>query len=129
MFFLFYPLIMLIRYNPNKKNKKAGDCVIRAISKVLNKSWMETYINICIQGSIDYDMPSGNDVWGNYLIKNGFKKHILEDVLTVKQFTHKYPVGTYVLCTGSHVVACIDGDYFDAWDSGEENIIYYYKKG
>ena len=34
-------------FNPNPiKNKRVGDCVIRAISKALNQSWEETYIEL-----------------------------------------------------------------------------------
>lgn len=119
-------------YNPNLKHKNAGDCVIRAISKVLNSDWLTTYINICIQGAKDYDMPSSNSVWCRYLLDNNFTKKVINDVITVEQFTNLYPKGTYVVCTGSHVVAVEisddEGIYYDSWDSGDEVIVYYYEK-
>lgn len=119
---------MYKEYNPNVKNKNAGDCVIRALSKVLNQDWLETYMQVCIQGAIDYDMPSANNVWGEYLMQQGYRKYALNEKKTIKQFAKENQKGTYVLCTGSHAVALIDGIYYDAFNSGNETILYFYKK-
>ena len=35
-------------YNPNPLSKSVGDCVIRALSKALNKSWDDTAIELFI---------------------------------------------------------------------------------
>ena len=37
-------------YNPHPSKDRIGDCVIRAISKALNQSWEETYIELCLLG-------------------------------------------------------------------------------
>ena len=50
------------------------------------------------------------------------------DYYTVEDFCTDHPKGTYVLGTGSHAVAVVDGCYFDAWDSGSEIPIYYFSK-
>ena len=50
-------------YNPNPHAKSIGDCVVRAISKVLDKSWDETYIELCIQGYLMKDFGDSNQVW------------------------------------------------------------------
>lgn len=115
-------------YNPNTCGKEVGDCVIRAVSKGLNQDWQETYIDICILGLKMCDMPSSNSVWGKYLTDKGFFRK-LTDFETVEQFCEKHPKGIYILATGSHVIAVIDGDYYDAWDSGKERITYYFEKG
>lgn len=124
---------MFKRYNPNPKGQYVGDCVIRAISKVLEKDWHHTYLDICIQGYIECDMPSANHVWDSYLQKKGFKRTIIPntcpDCYTVSDFCEDNPKGEYILATGSHVVAVIDGDYYDSWDSGKEVPIYYFAKG
>lgn len=53
---------------------------------------------------------------------------IIKRGITVKDFCKENPIGTYILAISGHVVAVIDGDYFDTWDSGEEIPIYYWKK-
>jgi hypothetical protein len=47
---------------------------------------------------------------------------------TIKEFCKDHPIGDYLLGTGSHVVAVLDGNYYDTWDSGSEVPIYYFKR-
>ena len=123
---------MYIHYNPNPHGKRVGDCVIRAISKVIDKEWCEVFIVLCLQGLLVSDLPSSNHVWGAYLKSQGFRRSLVSDecpeYYTVEDFCRDNPEGTYVLGTGSHAIAVIDGDYYDAWDSGREQPMYYYRK-
>ena len=65
-------------YNPNPiKNKRVGDCVVRAISKALNQSWEETYIELSLLGYIMGDWGSSNSVWNAYLKSKGFIRAII----------------------------------------------------
>lgn len=120
-------------YNANPSNKRVGDCVIRAISKALDKPWEEVYVNLCIKGFMMADLPSSNVVWGSYLKQNGFTRDVVSnecpDCYTVADFCREHPTGTYVIGTGSHAVTVKSGCYFDTWDSGHETPIYFYKKG
>ena len=123
---------MFISYNPNPHGKRVGDCVIRAISKVIEKDWREVFIVLCLQGLLVSDLPSSNHVWGAYLKSQGFRRSLVSDecpeCYTVEDFCRDNPEGIYVLGTGSHAIAVIDGDYYDAWDSGREQPMYYYRK-
>ena len=120
-------------YNPNPKANRVGDCVIRAISKALNQSWEDTYIDLTIQGYIMGDLLSSNGVWGAYLKGKGFVRDVVPvdcpDCYTIEDFCKEYPQGIFVIGTGSHAVAVIDGNVFDTWDSRNEQPIYFYKKG
>ena len=115
---------MYIHINPNPHGLYVGDCVVRAIAIAMRKSWDYIYWMICIQGFIDGNMPSANSVWENYLYSAGFVRFELPDrcpnCYTVRDFCRDNPYGEFVLATGSHVIAIIDGFYFDAWDSGDE---------
>ena len=81
-------LDMFIEYNVNPY-KRVGDCVVRAIAMFLGESWEDTYWSICEKGAEIYDMPSSNEVWGEYLLDIGCKRHIIPNecrCYTVKDF-------------------------------------------
>lgn len=123
---------MFIRTNPNPASNLVGDCVIRAISILTNKSWDYVYDEIALQGKLMYDMPSSNAVWGAYLHELGYERNVIPNTCpacySVIQFCEDHPHGKYLLATGTHVVTVIDGDYYDTWDSGDEVPIYYFTK-
>ena len=120
-------------YNPNPYNNLVIDCTVRAISKATGQSWDETYIGLAVEGYVIKDMSNSNRVWGQYVRRLGFEKFSLPntcpDCYTVKQFCDDYPRGTFLLATGNHVVAVVNGDYYDTWDSGNEIPVYFWTKG
>lgn len=121
-----------VYYNPNPRGKSVGDCVVRGISKLLNQDWLDTYIDLCFHGALAADMPSGNAVWSSYLMSLGYDKYHLPNMCpncyTIKEFCEDHPHGSFLLAVGDHVVAVVDGDYYDAWDSGSESVISYFTK-
>ena len=123
---------MYINYNANPIKRRSDDCVIRAISTVLNKPWEEVYCDLCEYGRREYDMPSANYLWGKYLHNNGFYRSIVPDTCpdcyTVSKFAKDHTTGRYILALSGHVVALINGNYFDSWDSGDEVVLYYWKE-
>ncbi len=118
--------------NPNPENALNGDCTVRALCLALQKPWHEVYLGLCAIGFELCDMPSSNRVWGQYLLDKGFIKHMLPDACpncySIRDFCLDHPSGVYVLGTGSHVVAVIEGDYYDTWNSGDEQPLYFFKK-
>ena len=123
---------MFIKYNANPAGRRTSDCVIRAISVLTGMTWDETYIEIFNWGFMLKDMPSVNNLWSSYLRSKGFVRKQLPDncpdCYTVIQFCYDYPIGKYMLGTGTHVIAVINGNYYDTWDSGDEVPIYFWKK-
>lgn len=121
---------VLSNLNPDKLN--VGDCAIRAIAEATQKPWRDVYMAVALQGLRLSDMPSSNRVWGNYLDEQGYKLNIVPDscptCYTIKDFAREYCEGRYVVGTGSHVIAVVNGDYYDTWDSGEERPMYFWKK-
>lgn len=120
-------------YNPNPYSNRVGDCVIRAISKALNQSWVQTYIDLSLQGYLMGDWGSSNAVWNAYLKGKGFVREIISndcpECYTINDFCEEFPKGVYVIGTGSHAVCVVDGVIYDTWMSGDETPIYYYHKG
>ena len=61
----------------------------------------------------------------------GFKRHTIEDCpdcYSIEDFCQDHPKGVFVIGTGTHAVAIIDGCYYDAWQSGREPVVYYFEK-
>ena len=121
---------MYIYSNPNPLSKVSGDCVIRAISILQNQSWDKTYTDICLLVFSKGLMPSSNSVHQAYMEQHGYDmfplSHSCPDCITVSEFSKRFPKGKYLLATGDHVVALIDGDYYDIFDSGQEIVAYYF---
>lgn len=118
----------MFRYlNPNPEKRLIGDCVIRAIAIAQNRPWLDVYDDICYQGRLMFDMPSANEVWGEYLKMLGYIKKTCNDS-SIIDFCYNHPIGIFIVGTGTHVVTIINGDYYDTWNSGDEIPIYYFAK-
>lgn len=126
-------------YQPNKKDLKDryGDCTIRALSKALNISWIEAFdkeIPLCreAQASNIFDVPS--KIRNEFMKKLGFTYFGISNKKgttrpTVDSFTKNHPNGTYILSLANHVVASVDGKYYDTWDCGNKCLYGYWVKG
>ena len=134
---------MYIHYNDNPDGLNVGDCVIRAISLALSYNWYMVHDELCFLSRKMRDMPSSNRVWKTYLEGKGYREYQAQNMcpncLTVEQFARKHPKGRFILSTceytkardnliitGTHVVAVIDGDWYDSWDSGGDVPLSYF---
>lgn len=125
---------MWIYFQPNPCGRSVGDCSVRALSKALNMSWEEAYIEIFKAGYNMCDMPSSDSVWGAVLRKYGFYRKAIpatcSDCYTAEDFCLDYPIGTYVLGFSGHAATVVDGNIYDTWNSSQEIPMYFwYKKG
>lgn len=115
---------MWLHCNPNPQHKEVPDCVVRAIAIALHKRWIEVYDDLCELGRVEFNMPSADAVWGKYLYKMGFEPFLLPEscprCVTINRFSQIFNRGTYIIGTGNHAVAVINGDYYNSWDSGDE---------
>lgn len=123
-----------VYYNPNPKNNRVGDCVIRAITKALNSNWNDIYLDIVAEGFEEKDMPSSDNVWGRYLFKKGFRRNVIPndcpDCYTIRDFSYDHPHGTYILVTSerNHIVCMDNGTVYDTFDSLNEVPVYYWRR-
>ena len=124
-------------FQPNKKDlkDKVGDCQIRALCKTLNLSWVEAFdltIPICRELQtytiFDCDLKKTKEAMRTFGFeytgvsnKKGTKRP------TVDSFAKDHPTGTFILSVAHHVVACVDGKYYDTWDSGHKSLYGYYQ--
>lgn len=121
-----------VYFNPNPQNQRVGDCAVRAVCKALGKTWEDAYTGLCAEGFNYGDMPSSNYVWGMMIRHFGFEQKMIPSICpkctTVSRFAEDHPKGRYVLACQNHVVAVVDGNYYDSWDSGDEIILYYFER-
>lgn len=122
-------------YQPNKLDLKDqyGDCVIRALSKVLDKDWLATFDDIIPYARELQGMPNSKHVYTAYLQANGFEYHGISNKKgtkrpTVDSFAKDHKTGTYFVRVANHVVAVVDGVYYDTWDSGDCSMYGYWEK-
>ena len=120
---------MYINYDANPSGSPTGDCVIRAIATITKRPWRDIHWDLAILSNQRYKMMDDNVIWHEYLKNLGFKIYAIQDpYMRIKDFCKSHPYGEYILGTGRHVVAVIDGDYYDAWDSGNEFPVFYWRK-
>ena len=127
-----------VYYQPNKKDIKDGygDCTIRALSKALNLTWIETYLKT-VPFCIEYQTPNifnlPQKLEAEVMAKLGFTYHGVSNKKgakrpTVEKFAKEHPVGTFIVNVANHEVAVVDGKYYDTWDCGLRSMYGWYEK-
>ena len=121
---------MFVKFNGNPCGRTTGDCVIRAISVAENVPWKKVYLELCVEGYEECTFGDDNKTWDKYLKNLGYRRFELtkNDSYRLIEFASTHKDGTYIVGTGTHAVAVVNGDIIDAWDSSVEVPIYYYAK-
>lgn len=127
-----------VYFQPNKKDLKDrfGDCQVRALCKALDVSWVEAFdltIPICREVQTYTIFGGSVNVGKENLAKLGFVYHGVSNKRgttrpTVDSFAKDHPTGRFICKVAHHVVAVVDGKYFDTWDSGSCSMYGYYEK-
>lgn len=126
-----------VYFQPNKKDlkDKVGDCQVRALCKALGKTWLEVFdltIPMCRELQtytiFDCDLNKTKEC----MSRLGFEYHGVSNKRgttrpTIDSFAKEHPTGTYVCTVARHVVAVVDGRYYDTWDSGYKSMYGYYE--
>lgn len=122
-------------YQPNQKDLKDtyGDCVIRALTKVTGKAWVEVFDELVPYARELQCMPNGKPCYERYLADRGFTYKGISNKKgtkrpTVYSFAKDHPEGVYVLSVAHHLVAVTEGFYWDTWDSGHKSLYGYWVK-
>lgn len=122
-------------YQPNKKDLKDqySDCVVRALTKVTGKTWLEAFDELIPYAREMQSNPNSQRVYEAYLKDNGFEYTGISNKKgskrpTVDSFAKDHKEGTYFVNVANHVVAIVDGCYYDTWDSGEKCLYGYWTK-
>lgn len=121
---------MWIEENLNPISRSVHDCAVRAVAKVLDMDWETAYIKLAMAGYQMGNLPNANEVISAVLRKHGFYRAIPEDCPdecpTVDDFLSTHKEGRFLIGCNEHVVAAVDGNYYDIWDSGDEPVLYYW---
>lgn len=109
--------------NINPKNKRVGDCVIRAIANAEGKTWEEVFEALVTIAREKCSLPNSKDVYTEYLSKYETVpvKYEFEGKkyrLTPSDFWNdpKLKKGNYVITQANHLTCVKDGVCEDSWD-------------
>lgn len=122
-------------YQPNGKDIKDtfGDCVIRALTKVENKSWVEVFDELAPIAREMQCMPNGKPCYEEFLKRRGYEYVGVSNKRgtkrpTVSSFALAHKQGVFIARVAHHIVAVIDGRFYDTWDSGWKSLYGYWVK-
>lgn len=119
------------KYNANPSHKNADDCVVRALSVVLDLPWETVYKTLCDYGLKIHRMPNEKEVFIQLIKLYGltrvpkWKRHLyLKDVT---KWCRQNKIDAIVYNT-SHCVGIKNGQFHDTWDSSYETVAEIYLK-
>lgn len=121
-----------VNFSNNPLRRNTGDCVIRAISVAERISWDDAFWLLAKKAFELADVMTSNATWSALLKELGYQRYVIPDkcpdCYSIEQFADDHRKGTFIVGTGTHAVAVVNGDYYDSWKSGDEIPMYYFKK-
>ena len=118
-----------IKYNNNPKNKKTGDCVIRAIATATNSSWEYVYIKLAELGIRKGLIINDPNNWQKYLEILGYEKqkmprrsdrtrYTLEEFATEIAEENKI----YLVRLAGHLTVIKNKNLIDTWNFSYKSV-------
>lgn len=121
---------MFIEYNVNPIARNTEDCGIRAVAVALDISWDDAFDLLAHNAKQMGDVMHSNAVIGSVLRQHGFYRSAIPnscpDCYSIADFAAEHPHGDYVVGTGSHIVAVVDGNIIDTFNSKDLVPLYYW---
>lgn len=110
-------------HNANPRGRKVNDCTVRAISLATNRSWDETFEELCAFAQSQAIMPDEVAYIDEYLDQH-FKKicDCKGKEFTVDDFASLGREGTYLLTMSGHITCCINGCIYDTFNPSDRYI-------
>ena len=118
----------LIYYNANSRDARVGDCVKRGLSVAYSMDYDEVSKELNqIKRSLNLSVFNDSRVF-NVFVRRRRDKFVglhSSEYVTVSEFAEEHPSGVYVLLAGknntnpssTHLLALVDGNVYDSWDS------------
>lgn len=123
----------LKKVNMNTKNKRVGDCVIRAIAYAMNDTWDNIYKELCEYGFQLKDLPNSKRVYSKYLEDKGWTKYKQpRDAFNCKISISNYFAnnrGIAIVTVPGHMTVVEDNHIVDIWDCSKKLISNYWIRG
>ena len=114
--------------NPHPEGKSVTDCVVRAITIVVEGDYLEVRRELNrSKKELKETSYKNRKFMHKYTKKNGWKKISFPAIkgqprMRGTAFVKLYHKGTYILNLAKHFVTVVDGVYLDTWDSTEKMI-------
>lgn len=118
-------------YNPNPSGKETGDCIIRALCKITDRDWLSIYDDLCKLGRENFTPFTSLSMDYVFVDYRKFKKHKVtrqkgRKALNVETFCKEHPTGKYIIRLAHHVIAVVDGKYYDIYPCWDKKTVYTY---
>ena len=109
-------------YNANAVNRFTDDCVVRAISCALNKSWDEVYDYLSDKAQYEGTLFDKKDFVINYLDNTFYRLYGVSG--TVGEVSGMYPNSTLLITMHGHIVCSKNGIIYDTFDCRNREVEY-----
>lgn len=123
-------------YNANPRNKRVGDCVIRALATLPDQNWMKVFEELCSIARKKCCAPTNDEAWDKWLADHGYVRYPMPRKMNRKL----YKLGEFVqsdyvedheaviVSVSGHLTCIRDRKVHDIWDCTGYTVRRYYKK-